>query len=283
MKIKDLILHKRFIASVVVVTFGVSCITAYAGYKFINTALSPDVAEERTIRELSEKTGATEKEIEDLRLQGRSFGEIGEMLNKNMESVISNEQLEELISAFSEDEISQAEALSDRVSFALREIHQRKETIGIDPNETQEEGLEEYFALYEKYEPNKAIYLTLKFKNEENDYQSIMDEYLLCLQIDVDMMQKIDDYEAYEEAYQKNIVKVTAGQEITVSKLEAKMLEVIQKQRNILPSAVPEKPGETVAVPDRIKPANPLEEIEKEIEKFQNPSVSGNGGKTDEK
>ena len=287
MKIKDLILNKRFISAVLVVTFGVSCITAYAGYRFINTNFSPDAAEERTVQELSEKTGASKEQIRDLRLTGRSFGEIGEMLSSgtSADSVISNEQLEKLTAEFSEELVKQAQALSDRVSFALREINQRKvqEAPNVPTEQLEKkEDLTPYYELYENYEPNKAIYLMLKLNNDETSMHSVMDEYLLALQLEIDLTLKFSDAKAYEEEYQKNIVKIAAGHQITVSKLEAKMLEVIQQQQKIdLPVTEPAKPE--TDIPENVKPADPLEEVQKEIEKFQNPTVNSiNGGNTDE-
>lgn len=135
--------------------------------------------------------------------------------------------------------------------------------------------------LQSKIDNNKAIYLMVKLKKEFKSVESVFDEYLMSLQLDMDL----NDYLSDKSKYEKNKNEKMSGKDvtgfITVEQIERKMLENIQKQNernrsdnlnpntnnsaggNSLPGlSQPNVNGPVVDVP---RPPDPAEELRNKI------------------
>ncbi len=263
---------------------------------------SLDADDERIATELSNMTGITKEEILRLKYTGRSWNEVMEALkntnNINMEMAknhnrllaetgIGDEFIKELENlGYTVEEILEAKMLVERLHYQLQEILKIDNqvnpnsliNIATHPNET--ENLEVFEKISNSVSSRTLLYLILALEDELGSKEAVLDEYLLSIQLDLNL----EDYVANKEQYiklkqEKNIVSST--ELVTLSILEGKMLEKLQQQNSLnrvesliiggkgiesnetsVTNPLPEIPLPNV---NNIKPNNPLEEIQKEL------------------
>lgn len=243
----------------------------------VDNASSED---KRIASEISNETGVSIEEVFELKAYGRSWNEVltflrnkstlGESSNKNKrDDLLLNAGLDEEYmkklkkEGFTEDEISEAKLLEERVIFQLEEITSKTEanqlnssgTAGLSnpsgpsvnatsqPNQADKDKLAfdvgnmdsnaditMYQKLYEKIDIKNAIYFMLKLKADFGSCEKAFDEYLFSLQADIDLNDYIKDKEAYLKSRDEKKLLLDDRNVITLEKIEAKSIEKIQTE-----------------------------------------------------
>lgn len=217
----------------------------------VKEALKKLTTEERKIvDDISNLTGAKVEEIIDLKDLGYSWNEILERLkNKGQnnqqdradrnkllaENNLGEDYLKKLLEeGFSQNEITEAKMLVERVIFQLKEITEFAGDTLLLPSEKPEEGkkddIEAYRELAGKIEFKNAVYLILKLKKDFGSLEKAMDEYLYVLQAEISLELYLKDKDAYEKEKLEKSASINGQKLITLEKIEAKMLEVIQNK-----------------------------------------------------
>lgn len=281
-----LVKHGRFLAILLsgvllvsAITFGASSLSL--GSAKINT-LAVNNDDKRIASELSNITSVDVEIILGIRNKGLSWNEVVEELkakelngdHKNIDDLLSQLETEDKFvlrlkqEGFTESEIEQAILLTDRIIFQLQQISIDADAI-------------EYKDLLSVLNRETCIYLMLKLYKEFGSMEKVMDEYLYSLQIDLEFGLYLKDKQSFlnqKRDKEKHIIKDNF---ITASKIEEKMLEIINKHNkfdagvsdnntvfdkplNTKPEVVlPDIPNPTIENP---KVDNPLDSIMNELE-----------------
>lgn len=188
-------------------------------------------------------------------------------LGKDLSDTINVDQ--DLEKEYSKEKIQEANELYNMIIFKLEEI------ISLKDDET-------YKQLKQKLDNEEAIYWILKLENELGTMQDALEEYLISIQLEIDLNEYFKDKKEYqriksekEVLYQKEL--------ITVEKIEQTALELLTNMNNSeeekdtiridsnnsneikIPSIDPKA---TIDI-DSQKPINPLDELNKEIENIK--------------
>ncbi len=244
----------------------------------IDNASSED---RRIASEISNETGVSIEEVFELKSYGRSWNEVliflrnKSTLNENSkknerDDLLLNSGLDEEFmkklkkEGFSEDEISEAKLLEERVIFQLEEITSKIEANPLNSSSTgglpnppkpsanttnppnqadtdkftfdmgntgsNADNITMYQKLYEKIDIKNAIYFMLKLKADFGSCEKAFDEYLFSLQADLDLNEYIKDKEAYLKSRDEKKLLLDDRKVITLEKIEAKSIEKIQKE-----------------------------------------------------
>lgn len=269
-----------------------------------------------TALDISNMTGVSVDEIKKLKLEGKSWNEILEIIKNNpnykvkdsnllrdktlLESGIGAEYAEKLKKeGFTDEDIIDARAIVERVVFQLQEITQKEDML---PQVQQPNGIDEvkkdsdneaYLELLNKIDINKAVYLILKLKNHIGSMETVLDEYLCSIQLEIDLEAFIDNLDGYEKEKEKKLLEKNIIELINISKLEEdlilKVAERNSKDKDIIPS-IPnveqladelqiENPLPEIKVPDvdDVKPKNPTEQLMQEINTIKSGGIDING------
>lgn len=255
----------------------------------------------KTAEDISNMTGIKVESILTLK-QNNTWNEVLELLKK--EDINYNEELdiqsELLMSAgveettikhlreegFSEDDITEAKLFIERIVFQLQEISKGEVLPTVD-NDTElkqnsDDDLLAYKELMGKIDISLAISLMLKLKEEFGSIESVLDEYLLSLQTDVNLEEYLINKEDYLKTKEEKIKYLSLEKIITIARIEEKAIEMILQDntfttdditnldslnQNMLPNeeldAYPQPFTPNV---ESVNPKNPMEELMKEIE-----------------
>lgn len=243
--------------------------------------------------EISNITGADIKEILSLREKGMSFNEIINELKENSEDYLvkdekkdgldKNNKLAEM--GFSENEITEARMLIERVQFQLQEI------IGFDVED--EISKDDYQRILKGLEDSDSvIYYTLMLKKELKSLDTALNEYICAVQLGLDIDTYFTDKEKYEDSKNEKMVLLGREKIITIMNIEDKMLKVLQNKTNLEnkeeqdANFIPEigsKTSESENIHEKpmielpsVKPPNPQEELIKELKEINPNDDLGN-------
>lgn len=270
-----------------------------------NTTYELTNEDKSTISEISNMTGVKADEIIMLRKEGKSWNQILELIKNNpgykaegdvekrngilvktgMDEAVISKLIEE---GFTEEEITEAKSLMERVLFQLDEIANTQIITTSAPDtmsntaDNKEAEITEYKDLAGKIDLNEAVCLILKLSDELGGMQAVLDEYLCALQLGIDLNQCLADKEGYQKQKQQRLSELGTQDIITAARIEEKMLEMLQNMNNKNDDGMPEikatvpsisgaaidSPLPDVEAPDaqNIKPQNPAEVIMQEIE-----------------
>jgi hypothetical protein len=225
--------------------------------------------DQKTVNDISNLTGAKVDDIVNLRVSGRSWNDILDMLKKRTGGIeqgvedrsgllagvgFSKNCLNRLkAEGYKEDDITEAKMLIERVIYQLKEINgsQNEEDAGVLPDimgeEKRNEEISTYHELLEKIDLEVAVCLILKLNKDFGSMEKVFDEYLYCLQIGMDMQKYLADKKAYEKERQEKSAGFDLQKIITIEKIEVKMLELLQKknEKNNM-QAIPENKTNTI-------------------------------------
>jgi hypothetical protein len=275
--------------------------------KIKHDTVSVTQQDEQIAADLSNLTGVEVSQIMKLKNTGFSWNEVSEKLKKkapvnNDEDKLSRSTLlneaglgEEAMNqlreeGYKDDEIMEAKLLAERVMMQLQEVKDGNSTAILKPSAEighEQSDDTETQAAYEKIRGNfseiQAVKLMLKLEQELGSMGTVMNEYLLSLQVDLNLEEYLKD----KKLYQKNKEQQTAGlkdsQMITMEKLEKAMLDQLQQvdeksvkdDENLKPSAESiladqekESPLPDIKPPTvkDVMPQNPAEAIKQEIQ-----------------
>ncbi|WP_339244330.1 hypothetical protein NST58_23315 [Paenibacillus sp. FSL R10-2796] len=270
-------------------------------------AAETEVQQDKQIAaDLSNLTGVTVNRILQLKNTGSSWNEVSETLKKETlvssdgdkssriallnETGLGEEVLQQLRQeGFQDDEIMEAKLLVERVMQQLNEVKDSKSSTievpsaEITLNQSNETELQTaYEKISEQFNESQAVELILKLQQEFGSMESVLDEYMLSLQVGLHLEDYITDKKLYQENKEQKVAGLKDSQIVTAEKLEKVLLEKLQQanERNSeirevkSPTAavLPEKEDIT-ALPDinpptveNLMPQNPGEAIKQEIE-----------------
>lgn len=271
---------------------------------------------EQIVADISNLTGASSEEITQLKQSGLSWNQILERLKlekgsytqerEARSSLLTEKNMEETVIklrsfGFSDEDIQGAKLMAERVEFQLKEIVGAS-TAPSSPAipvagelEPKGENLKKEViqSLAEKYDSASAVYYLLALKEELGDTSTVMDEYLLALQLDLNMQLYMDDRDAYLKSKEVKTAGYLPDSIVTVAYIEEMLLEQINQRAvmnsghstspstdlNQKNSTAPEEvnidlPGESFRVPEvpNVNPVNPSEQIQQELDAL-NPNL----------
>lgn len=237
--------HTSIIAFILAFIMIISIISvSTGGFGLLNVKAEQAGSDVKVAGDISNITGIGADIILNMRNEGLSWNEILDELkgvqNKNRvsrddrnDTLINQTLHEDMVSqlkkeGFSEEEIIEARLLIERVQFQLNEItNEEEQTISIESGIEPEAELSAYRDLAANITLAESLPFLLRLKNDFGSYENVMNEYLSCLQLDMELSLYVEDREAYSK--EKNIRSL--GKDlITVQNIEEKMLLKLQKQ-----------------------------------------------------
>lgn len=296
----------KYIAMLVGITMLVTALTmTMSGFnpKSVQALDGFSEDDKRIAADISNTTGIKIDEILMLKKEGKSWNKILELLKYEAASsstedrdkrdkLLTNDGLGEAYiqelkkEGFKDSEIMEAKLMAERVIFNLREITTGNSFDVEIPTaemlaDDKEEDTQVYRDIMQKINMEKAVYLLLKLKDEFGSIEKVMDEYLLTLQIDLDLMNYISDKSEFLKQKEDKTRGMDLRQTITLEKIESRILESIQRnssrslEGNVLDfnaSVSPLQDKENSDIPQPpvpeigdIRPVNPAEAILSEI------------------
>ncbi|RCX18765.1 hypothetical protein DFR58_10434 [Anaerobacterium chartisolvens] len=263
--------------------------------------------DQKTASEISNMTGVSIEEVMRLKNGGRSWNEVlsalkdtyyigsGSEKAKREELLLKAGLEEELVNSlkkegFSDEDITYAKMLYDRVEFQLQQIEWNAEgsaaingTTGEPDKAYRDNGA--YRELAAKMDKSAAIRSMLRLKEDMKSIEAAFDEYLSSLQLDIDINERIMDKNSYLDKKDQKLFLLGAENIITISKIEEKALLQIQRGNSTAsdfkqagtdadggPAAGKDSLSGTSPLPDMpdisakdLRPKNPTDEIMEEI------------------
>ncbi|MBU3134601.1 hypothetical protein KPL40_19535 [Clostridium gasigenes] len=137
-------------------------------------------------------------------------------LNKEVKSDKYRSQIDS--GNFESDDIKAGGELLNIVINELRQIIMVRDKGNL-------EEYDRYVILSNGIEENKALYLELRLKNKFGSLKSTLDEYILSLQLQIDIEKCVDDKENYDREKVEQLKKIKEEQIITLDKIEETYLE----------------------------------------------------------
>lgn len=186
---------------------------------------------------------------------------------------------------YSKEDIKACEQYVDSIIFRMNEIGVFSANLGglsaADASDGSTDDTVKYTELQQKIDRDRAAYLMVKLKKDFKSIESVFDEYLVSLQLGMDLTGYLSDKAAYEKARFDKMAGKENIEFITVDKIEKKMLENLQKQNeanradNLTPgpagspsnNSLPgmSQQGSNLPKVDVPRPVDPAEEIRKKI------------------
>lgn len=158
--------------------------------------------------------------------------------------------------------------------------------------EAGNEDLEAYQELAAKIDLQTAVELLLKLEQDLGSLEKVLDEYLLSLQISLDLKLRLSDKEAYTQAKSEQLTKVELEKIITLADIEAKVLALLQnrqlsntlsmpqpeanqpaKSTQLLPGSQDETPFSPLPEVQSSRPPHPQADLMQEINELTNKSL----------
>ncbi|MBD7912107.1 hypothetical protein [Clostridium cibarium] len=126
---------------------------------------------------------------------------------------------------FKVDDIKETKSIVENLINELKQIimERSKDNLAL---------YDEYVLLQNKIEENKAVCLLLKLKDKFGGYEIVLDEYLLSIQLNIDLEKYLTNEDDYKKEKDENINKIKNGEIITSSKIEQVYLEKVQQETN---------------------------------------------------
>lgn len=260
--------------------------------------------------DMSNLTGVAAEQIIKIKQTGITWNEVSERLKDETpesnstdkqdrssllnEAGIGEELLEQLREqGFKDDEIMEAKLLTERIMQQLKEIQDKepvtsivqKPTAEMVPGQAEDTALQEaYSTINEKFAEGQAVRLLLVLQKDFGSMEAVMNEYLLTLQVDLELETYITDKKKYLENKEEHLAGLQENMIVTMELLEKAMLEQLQPDNaatesiggtgntksdatlsadtdagSPLPEITPPSPGD-------VMPQNPAEAVREEIQ-----------------
>ncbi|MCB8818800.1 hypothetical protein [Desulfosporosinus shakirovi] len=306
------------IAALLFSTFGtVQGVFADKKQPIVKTKDQLSAQDKQIINDISNMTGIKAEEIMKLKTSSNTWNDVmdklknrtetdnqdvlQERINLLAESGLDAEFIKKLREAgFDNSKIIEAKSLVDRVTSQLKKILDANQSVptkpsnGLSQEDADMQEIDAYKELARKIDPKTAVELLLKLEKDFGSMEKVFDEYLLSLQLEVDLKIYLTDKEAYEKEKSEQSAKFDLSKKITLATIEAKVLELIQNMNpsnTMAPQDVPNKQADLNSVvkddkdemqmpagplPDvqNPKPPNPQEELMKEVNDLVNKSLN---------
>ena len=266
------------------------------------------------INEISNTTGVKSEEIIKLKTSSNTWNEVLDKLKSSTskdnldaaqarsnlltESGLDADYLKKLRDeGFDDSKIIEAKSLVNRVTSQIKQILDVQQEVptqpsnGLDQENAYKQDIESYKELAGKIDLKTAVELLLKLEKDFGSMEKVFDEYLLSLQISVDLKDYLTDKETYKKLKSEQSAKFDQTKIITMATIEAKVLQLLQNKTTSYkntPEATPNKQTDpsTVVKDDKAampafplpdvqnpKPSNPMEDVMKEVNDLRNKSL----------
>lgn len=273
--------------------------------------------------DISNMTGATTERILALKSSGRSWNEVLEQLkngdaadNENSPEERNRQLLasglgEEVIrnwvdEGYTEEDIWNAKLLTERTEMQMKQLAEPGDirtlapdspprlpdsVQAISPADTEQAFQSALLTVMNLFEADAAMEWMLTYNSEFGSNEEVLDEYLLTLQLELDLKDYAQDKDQYErDKAAKLAARADAAPLVSLAEMERRLLERIRQENasNMEQNAVEpigpatsgaevesEIPAPDVLMPkiEEVKPRNPAEEIREELERI-NPNRS---------
>ena len=307
--------YGKFIAVIIAVSILISGIPIYFNY-FKLKQVQANENENRVATEISNMTGVKFEDVMQLRGYGLSWNDVLTRVKSSAykkdntdrrDNVLANTSLgedyvEKLVKeGYDREKITDVKLQVERVTYDLKEITSELDTSTIAPKadvsqqEDKEEEITEVCSkINEKFDLQNAVYLCVKLEKEFGSIDKVLDEYLLCIQVELNLEEYLIDKKEYEKQkgektalYTKTIVNMEKIEDLLLKKIQSNQKDKAANAATDSTDAVNTLKGNldknTSPLPDSsipemkdVKPQNPANEIMKEI---QNIDPMKNGGK----
>jgi len=185
--------------------------------------------------DISDITGISVYRLLEMRENAMSWNDVMDTIQREgvADIDITDSELEALISAFPQEDIDYASAMVSRVIFNLREINAKEDNAAAEVpaanilNPAAEDDEYDFKSLEGGFHRNYAIYLVLALKGDFGSMELALDEYLYCLQIDVDLALYISDKDKYDRQLAEKSGHLLRNKAITAAIIEEKMLGML--------------------------------------------------------
>lgn len=272
-------------------------------------------SDKQIVADISNLTGVPSEEIVKLKQTGLSWNEVLEQLKykegaserqrEARSSLLTEENMVETVaklrkSGFSDQDIQSAKLMAERIEFQMKEIVGASEVssplnpvAGTISSKEEDDRKEALPGIAENYDSASAVYYLLTLEEEMGGSEATMDEYLLTLQIDLDLQLYMDDRDSYLKSKEEKTAGFMPDSLVTAVYIEETMLQQMN-QRELADSseigttatsinhekpAVPEGivtefAKESFNVPEvpKVNPVNPSEQIQQELDSL-NPNL----------
>lgn len=174
---------------------------------------------------------------------------------------------------FTEKKVTQMMAKVDRISFQLKEIiSYYNQSIVNAVSDIVSGDMDKYRTIYDQFDVDLAIRLTLELENTFGDGYAVLDEYLAAIQLGIDIQVCVGDAAIYKGQKVEAQNNYTKGHIITMFDMEEMMHEIIEEKNKCLTEAIdtetnePFKSEELLGI---IKSDGLKENIEAEIQEIE--------------
>jgi len=135
---------------------------------------------------------------------------------------------------YSTEDIQSSESYLSRIILQLNEIETFSsinfQSSNIENSNSNDSA--DYSALLSKIDEQKAIYYMVKLNNNLNSLEESLNEYLFCLQSELDIELYFEDKEKYNDEKNEKMSSLNSDEFITVRDIEQKALENLQNINN---------------------------------------------------
>jgi len=191
-------------------------------------------SDRKMAEDISDITGISVYKLLEMRESSASWNDVMEKIQQDdtTDIDISDSELTKLTEGFSKEDIDYANALVSRVVFNLREINAKSDSAAVSvPNPNDLETADnnddyDFKSLDSSFRKNLAIYLILALKDSFGSMELVLDEYLYCLQVGVDLRLCVTNREEYDKQIAEKSGQLLKSNAITVAIIEEKMLSV---------------------------------------------------------
>lgn len=262
--------------------------------------------DEQTAADLSNLSGVAAEHILEMKKSGSSWNEITETLKQQPpenneedkqsrstllhEAGLGEELLKELRQkGFHDDEIMEAKMLTERTMQQLKEVTGsaavtvENPAVMTDMTRSAEVELQSaYTKINEQFNEGEAVTLLLTLQQDFGSLEAVMNEYLLSLQIGLNLEDYLTDPKKYQENKEQQTITLQECEIVTLEILEKTMLEQLQQGKEELSGEVGQGISEEKSLTDEradsllpdvnppkvqdVMPQNPGEAVRQEIQ-----------------
>ncbi|TCK93195.1 hypothetical protein EDC19_1384 [Natranaerovirga hydrolytica] len=258
---------KSIVAYILIIVILIpTAVSAYAFLELPRKAEDIDKSTYNLIQDLSNETGTHVEDILRWYEQGFDWNQIIRMASRHEsqgEDLFDlTTGLKDVEEKYSEEEILEARQRIDSVVFKLEEV------ISLS-----KEDKADYEDLMNSIHKEEALYWTLTLKDLLGSYNEALNEYLIAIQLELDLYVLLEDQDIYEqEKFNQQLLKNNPI--ITIDEIEKAVLEMLnnhsskeEKDTTTTIDVGIQAPKVETIIPEVKNPApvNPLEAIQEEI------------------
>lgn len=193
--------------------------------------------------DIANMTGESAANIMQLKAETGNWNTAMDRLKKgDYAKIMTDDELADLIlkEGYKEESVKESKEFIGQVMGNLSEILDNNSSLeNSAPNiqqpkaqadiKKEEDDIEAYKVLGQAFDKNLAIYYSLRLKERFGSIQSVVDEYLYCIQVELDTRILLADEEEYEEAIMQKLAQLSREDAITVQKIFDFMLKTLNK------------------------------------------------------